>query len=249
MHTKICVVERSEGKKLKRYGFISTGNFNESTARIYTDYTLFTSHQKILKDVLKVFNFLEVNYKIKKYKHLIVSPHYTFAALIRLIDNEIENKKTGKVARIRLKLNNITNYKIIENSMMPVGLGWGWHDRARDLLFGARVKGMSGFIRVISVVDKFLEHLGSIFLKMPVIPKCISLLPIGWPAISTTALKWLAPFTTKIYNKNCSIPSWLAGTTMWKRVWSTPKRKTALLPTQGEAVRSQWATYAYLKKN
>ena len=66
VHSKICVIEREEGKKLKRYGFISTGNFNEVTARIYTDYTLFTSHQKILKDVLKVFDFLEVNYKIKK---------------------------------------------------------------------------------------------------------------------------------------------------------------------------------------
>ena len=74
VHSKICVIERQEGKKLKRYGFISTGNFNEVTARIYSDYTLFTAHQKILKDVLKVFDFLEVNYKIKKYKHLIVSP-------------------------------------------------------------------------------------------------------------------------------------------------------------------------------
>ena len=53
VHTKICVIERLEGKKLKRYGFISTGNFNESTARIYTDYTLFTYNQKILKDVQK----------------------------------------------------------------------------------------------------------------------------------------------------------------------------------------------------
>ena len=100
VHTKICVIERLEGKKLKRYGFISTGNFNESTARIYTDYTLFTSHQKILKDVSKVFNFLSVNYKIKKYKHLIVSPHYTFSALIRLIEQEIAHKERGKKARI-----------------------------------------------------------------------------------------------------------------------------------------------------
>ena len=62
---------------MKRYGFISTGNFNESTAKIYTDYTLFTANQKILKDVNKVFNFFEVNYKIYRYKHIITSPHYT----------------------------------------------------------------------------------------------------------------------------------------------------------------------------
>src|SRR5690606_34985336 len=92
VHSKICVIERLEEKgKLKRYGFISTGNFNESTAKIYTDYTLFTADQAILKELNKVFDFFETNYKIKKYKHLIVSPHYTRRAFIKLIDKEIEN--------------------------------------------------------------------------------------------------------------------------------------------------------------
>ena len=77
VHSKTCVIDRLENGKIKRYGFISTGNFNESTAKIYTDYTLFTAHSGILKDINKVFDFFEVNYKIKKYKHLIVSPHYT----------------------------------------------------------------------------------------------------------------------------------------------------------------------------
>ena len=66
VHSKICVIEREHDKKNRRYGFVSTGNFNESTAKIYTDYTLFTTNQKILKEVNKVFNFLEVSYKIKK---------------------------------------------------------------------------------------------------------------------------------------------------------------------------------------
>ncbi|HCY81326.1 MAG TPA: polyphosphate kinase 1, partial [Xanthomarina gelatinilytica] len=71
VHSKMCVIEREENHKLKRYGFISTGNFNESTAKIYTDYTLFTSDQRILKDINKVFNFFEINYKIYRYKHII----------------------------------------------------------------------------------------------------------------------------------------------------------------------------------
>ena len=71
VHSKICVIEREEGEKVKRYGFISTGNFNEITAKIYTDNTLFTSDQKILKEVNKVFNFIEVSYKLKIFKHLI----------------------------------------------------------------------------------------------------------------------------------------------------------------------------------
>ena len=84
--------KKYEKDKIKKYGFVSTGNFNEYTAKIYTDYTLFTSNQKLLKDVSKVFNFLEVNYEFKRYKHLIVSPHYTYQRLVELIDNEIRNK-------------------------------------------------------------------------------------------------------------------------------------------------------------
>ncbi len=93
VHSKICIIERIQQNKNKRYGFVSTGNFNESTAKIYTDYTLFTANQKILKEVNKVFNFLEVSYKLKKYKHLIVSPHYSASILSKLIDQEIQNKK------------------------------------------------------------------------------------------------------------------------------------------------------------
>lgn len=57
VHSKICVIEREENQKLQKYGFISTGNFNESTSRIYTDYTLFTANQELLKEINKVFDF------------------------------------------------------------------------------------------------------------------------------------------------------------------------------------------------
>ena len=77
VHSKICVIERIENDKINRYGFISTGNFNESTANVYTDVTLFTHNQKILKDINKIFEFFDVNYRVHRYKHLIVSPHYT----------------------------------------------------------------------------------------------------------------------------------------------------------------------------
>ena len=159
VHTKICLVEREEGKKFKRYGFISSGNFNESTAKIYTDYTLFTAHQKVLKDVGKVFGFFEVNYKINSYKHLIVSPHYTAVVLNRLIDNEIENALQGKPAKIKLKLNSITNNKIIEKLYKASNAGVEIHMIVRGvccLIPG--VKGMSEQIEVISIVDKYLEH-------------------------------------------------------------------------------------------
>ena len=115
VHCKACVIERLENEKIKRYAFISTGNFNESTARIYTDYTLFTSNQKIGKEINKVFDFFEVNYKIKKYNHLIVSPHYTRNSIYNLIENEIQNKKKGNYNGIRLNINRLSYFKMIEN--------------------------------------------------------------------------------------------------------------------------------------
>lgn len=121
VHSKICVVEREENEGIKRYGFISTGNFNESTARIYTDYTLFTAHEAILKELNKVFDFFETTYKINKYKHLIVSPHYTKSTFQKLIDNEIANALVGKEAYIRIKMNSFTSYKMVDKLYEPVG--------------------------------------------------------------------------------------------------------------------------------
>ena len=159
VHSKICLVLRYEKDKIKKYGFVSTGNFNEYTAKIYTDYTLFTSNQKLLKDVSKVFDFLEVNYEFKRYKHLIVSPHYTYQKLIELIDNEIRNKLIGIKSKIRLKLNSITNYKIISKLYEASNAGVKIEMIVRGvccLIPG--VKNMSENIKVISVVDKYLEH-------------------------------------------------------------------------------------------
>ena len=159
VHSKICVVERVEGKRKKLYGFISTGNFNESTAKIYTDYTLFTASQEILKDVNQVFEFLEVNYKIKKYKHLIISPHYTKNSLIKLIDNEIRNAKNNLDARIRIKLNNLTNNEMIDKLYEASQGGVKIELIIRGICcLIPNVKGMSENIEVISIIDKFLEH-------------------------------------------------------------------------------------------
>ena len=249
VHTKICVIERLEGKKLKRYGFISTGNFNESTARVYTDYTLFTSHQKILKDVLKVFNFLSVNYKIKKYKHLIVSPHYTFSALIRLIEQEIAHKEQGKKARIRLKLNNITNYKIISKlyEASRAGVQIDMIVRGVCCLIPG-VKGMSENIRVISVVDKFLEH-----------PRVYIFENDGDPQMYISSADWMTRNIDNRVEVACPIldkdlQQELLDTFMisWNdnvkaRLVNT-KNQNAFVSNQAEEIRSQWATYAYYKE-
>ncbi len=159
VHSKICMIEREEGDGIKRYGFISTGNFNESTAKIYTDYTLFTSHEGILKDMGKVFGFFETNYKIYKYKHLIVSPHYTKNTFIKLVDNEIANALVGKEAYIKLKMNSFTSYKMVDKLYEASRAGVKIQMIVRGICcLIPGVPGMSENIEAISVVDKFLEH-------------------------------------------------------------------------------------------
>jgi len=159
VHSKICLIERRENNNKKFYGFISTGNFNESTAKVYTDYTLFTANQSILKDVSKVFEFLKVNYKIQKYKHLIVSPHYTSSILFSMIDHEIENSKKGKKSVIILKLNSLTSYKFVDKLYEASNSGV----KIKLIIRGIcclipNLKNLSENIEVISVVDKYLEH-------------------------------------------------------------------------------------------
>lgn len=159
VHSKICLVERIESGKLKRYGFISTGNFNESTSKIYTDVTLLTSHQEILKDVSKVFDFLQVNYRLHRYKHLIVSPHYTRSRICKLIDKEIAQAIAGNPAYINLKMNSLSDIEMIDKLYDASNAGVKIKLQVRgicSLIPG--VLGMSENIEAISIVDNFLEH-------------------------------------------------------------------------------------------
>jgi polyphosphate kinase len=159
VHCKACVIERLEAGKIKRYSFLSSGNFNESTARIYTDYTLFTANEDIAKDINKVFNFFDVNYRVKTYKHLVVSPHYTRGVWERLIENEVTNKKEGKAAGIQLKLNSLSDYRMIDKLYGASQAGVSIKIIVRGICcLIPGVKGLSENIEVISIVDKFLEH-------------------------------------------------------------------------------------------
>jgi polyphosphate kinase len=159
VHSKICVIDRIENGKLKRYGFISTGNFNESTAKIYTDVTLLTSNQPILKDVSKIFEFFDVNYRLHRYKNLIVSPHYSRSRFYKLIDREINSALAGRPAYIKLKMNSLSDTSMIDKLYDASNAGVKIQLQVRgicSLIPG--VKGMSENIEAISIVDNYLEH-------------------------------------------------------------------------------------------
>jgi polyphosphate kinase len=159
VHSKICVIERLEQQKSVRYGFVSTGNFNESTAKIYTDYTLFTANRSILKELSKVFEFIQTPYMVQKYKHLIVSPHYTRARFEKLIDQEIAAAQAGKPAFIKIKMNSFTSYYMVDKLYEASRAGVQVQLIVRGICcLIPGVPGMSENIEAISIVDKFLEH-------------------------------------------------------------------------------------------
>ena len=159
VHSKVCVIERIEEGKVKRYGLISTGNFNENSAKIYTDVTLFTSNTEILKDASKIFDFFDVNYRIHRYKHLIVSPHYTRGRFNKLIDREITNALLGKEAFIKLKMNSISDFKMTDKLYEASNAGVKIKLIVRGICcLIPGIKGLSENIEAISIVDNYLEH-------------------------------------------------------------------------------------------
>ena len=159
VHAKVCVVEKLLNNKILKYGFISTGNFNESTAKIYTDFTIFTSNQSLLDEISNVFEFFSFNYKKFKYEKLIISPYNTKKFFKSLIKNEIKNAKRGKDAFIKIKLNNITNYEMVEELYKAAEEGVKIYLIVRGICcLIPNQKNTHNNIELISIVDKFLEH-------------------------------------------------------------------------------------------
>ena len=159
VHAKVCVVEKLINNKILKYGFISTGNFNESTAKIYTDFTIFTSNQSLLDEISNVFEFFSFNYKKFKYEKLIISPYNTKKFFKSLIKNEIKNAQRGKDAFIKIKLNNITNYEMVEELYKAAEEGVKIYLIVRGICcLIPNQKNTHNNIELISIVDKFLEH-------------------------------------------------------------------------------------------
>ena len=250
VHSKICVIEREHNKKNRRFGFVSTGNFNESTAKIYTDYTLFTANQKILKEVNKVFNFLEVSYKLKKYKHLIVSPHYSASILSKLIDKEIQNHKNGLPSGISLKLNNITNHPLIDKLYEASQAGVKVKMIVRGICcLIPGVKGMSENITVVSVVDKFLEHPRVFIFENGGDNKIY----LSSADFMTRNIENRVEVACPVYDKELQQQildtfniSW-NDNTKGRIVNQNPQNKMIRLKKGDTQIRSQWMTYDYYK--
>lgn len=159
VHSKLCLITREKEGVVQRYAVVGTGNFNEDTARVYTDHLLLTAEKKITNEVLKAFNFFSANYRKDKFYHLLVSPFGLRNKLVSLIENETRNAKAGKAACIDIKINNLTDEEIIESLYRAGQAGV----RIRLIVRGmfsmtVGVDNVSENIRAIGIVDRYLEH-------------------------------------------------------------------------------------------
>ncbi len=159
VHSKLCLITRVKNDITERYAAIGTGNFNEDTARIYTDHLLLTTEKKITNEVNKAFNFFNVNYRKDNFYHLVLSPFFLRNKITQLIDNEIKNARSGKKAYIYLKLNNITDNELISNLYEASNAGVIVRMIVRGMIsLVPGIKDVSENIKAIGIVDRFLEH-------------------------------------------------------------------------------------------
>nr|WP_283164313.1 polyphosphate kinase 1 [Shewanella corallii] len=159
IHSKLCIIGREEEGKTRLYAHIGTGNFNESTARIYTDFSLFTGNQEIASEVAQVFELIEHPYRRYQFNHLMVSPYNVREKIDALIEHEIEKASSRKPAAINLKVNNLVDRALIDKLYQASAAGVKIRLMVRGMCaLVPGVKAISDNIQIYSVVDRFLEH-------------------------------------------------------------------------------------------
>jgi len=159
VHAKLMLIRRKEGGENIYYANLSTGNFNESTAKVYADDSLFTTNPSIAREVNMLFHLLESPYTPPKFKHLLVSPYYMRNQIIKLINQEIKNAREGKEAWAFLKMNNLVDKKIVKK--LSLASNEGVHIKIICRGICVLVPGIPGFsenIEIRGVIDKYLEH-------------------------------------------------------------------------------------------
>ena len=156
VHSKITLIGMKSGSDI---ACISTGNFHEGNARMYTDYMLMTASRPIVRDVNAVFNFIERPYSMIRFKELLVSPNEMKNKFIRLINDEIRNKEAGKPAYIRIKINHITDIDMVKKLYEAAE-----HGVPIDLLVRGNcslftdLPELNKNIRIVGIIDRYLEH-------------------------------------------------------------------------------------------
>ena len=158
-HCKTALVIRQEGKTLRRYCHIGTGNYNPKTARIYEDLGLLTADPDIGADLTDLFNVLTGYSRQTEYRNLLVAPHSIRSGIVARIEREIEHQRAGRGGLVRLKMNSIVDEGVIDALYRASRAGVQVDVTVRGICaLRAGVPGLSENITVRSIVGRFLEH-------------------------------------------------------------------------------------------
>jgi polyphosphate kinase len=159
VHCKMCLIYREENGSTARYGHLSTGNYNGVTARLYCDHALFTKDQRLVNDMEKLFDILFQSPRKHRFDHMLVAPEYMQPQFVQLIENEIRNKRAGRPAYIIAKMNSLLDETIVRKLYEASRAGVQIDLIVRGICAVVPgVKGLSENIRIISIIDRYLEH-------------------------------------------------------------------------------------------
>ncbi|MCR5213503.1 MAG: polyphosphate kinase 1 [Eubacterium sp.] len=159
VHSKLCLITMKEGKEVKYITQIGTGNYNENTARLYTDLSLMTGDQKIGAEAARVFKALSMGEVMKRTEHLLVAPKCLQNKVIDKIEREIQIARDGGEGYIGIKINSLTDKKIIDKLIEASEAGVKIEMVIRGICcLHPGIKGKTDNIRVVSIVGRFLEH-------------------------------------------------------------------------------------------
>lgn len=159
VHSKLCLITRKGNDGIEYITQIGTGNYNEKTARLYTDLSIMTANEQIGMEAARVFQALTKGEVMQETEHLLVAPKCLQSKIIKMIDEEIEHKKNGEDAYIGLKLNSLTDKRIMEklNDASKAGVQIEMIVRGICCLVPG-IKGETDNIQITSIVGRFLEH-------------------------------------------------------------------------------------------
>ncbi|MEH8122916.1 polyphosphate kinase 1 [Aeromonas veronii] len=250
IHSKLCLITRHENGEAVRYAHIGTGNFNEKTAKIYTDFSLLTRNPDITAEVEGVFEYIEYPYKRYKFNHLLVSPINSRRQLYRLIDNELSNAKAGQPSGIILKINNLVDKDLINRLYAAGQAGVPIQMIIRGMCaLRPGVPCLSDNIKVISIIDRFLEH-----------PRVMVFHNKGNPQLYISSADWMSrnidgriEVGTPIYDERLKqrimdILELQLSDTCKARVIDADQQNEYVKRGNRRKIRSQVAIYDYLKR-
>ncbi|SEG31811.1 polyphosphate kinase 1 [Sphingobacterium lactis] len=163
VHAKLCIIKKRVNNKTIQYGFVSTGNINEKTAKLYGDYCLMTSNKGVMADINKIFNALQrpkvpLVDSIKNNKNLLICPLDMRSEICRLIDVEIAEAKAGRKARVIIKINSLSDKESIKKIYEACHAGVQVDLIVRGIFCAVNQKKFDKPFHAISIVDEYLEH-------------------------------------------------------------------------------------------